>query len=83
MKTRTTLTLDGDVTRELENLRQERNESFRDVVNEALRRGLQEMRAPRKRKVGQTRPVSGTGPRLTSYDDVSEVLSIIEGDDYR
>ena len=83
MRTRTTLTLDPDVSRELESLREERSESFRAVVNQALRLGVQEMRAPRKRKVGETRPVSGTGPRLHNFDDISEVLSLVEGDNYK
>jgi len=39
---RTTLTLDDDVTVQLERLRRARDASLKDLVNEALRRGLRE-----------------------------------------
>jgi Arc/MetJ family transcription regulator len=45
---RTTLTLDDDVAAAIERLRQTREASFEDLVNEALRRGLKEMAEPRK-----------------------------------
>jgi len=37
---RTTLTLDDDVARELQELTRHSGESFKEVVNEVLRRGL-------------------------------------------
>lgn len=37
---RTTLTLDDDVARELQELARRSGESFKEVVNEVLRRGL-------------------------------------------
>ena len=37
---RTTLTLDDDIARELQQQARRRGESFKDVVNDALRRGL-------------------------------------------
>jgi hypothetical protein len=40
---RTTLTLDDDVAAALERLRKTCNASLKDLVNEALRRGLKEM----------------------------------------
>jgi len=40
MTMRTTLTLDDDVAAALERLRRTRNASLKDLVNEALRRGL-------------------------------------------
>jgi hypothetical protein len=38
---RTTLTLDDDLARQLQDQARRRGESFKNVVNEALRRGLQ------------------------------------------
>src|SRR5713101_2905138 len=49
MPMRTTLTIDNDVAVELERLRRVRDASLKDVVNDALRRGLREMAASPKR----------------------------------
>ena len=42
---RTTLSLDDDVAAELERVRQQRGVRFKEVVNDALRRGLRDMSA--------------------------------------
>ena len=48
---RTTLTIDPDVAAELEQTRRTRNARFKDIVNEALRRGLREINSvPKTRK---------------------------------
>ena len=47
---RTTLTLDDDVAAVLERLRKSRSASLRDLVNEALRRGLKDMSSRTKRR---------------------------------
>jgi toxin-antitoxin system PIN domain toxin len=47
---RTTLTLDDDVAAVLERLRKSRNASLKDLVNEALRRGLKDMSSRTKRR---------------------------------
>jgi hypothetical protein len=41
---RTTLTLDDDVAIQIERLRKTRDLALKDVINEALRRGLKEVR---------------------------------------
>src|SRR5262245_39488776 len=43
---RTTLTLDDDIAAILERLRKSRDASLKDLVNEALRRGLKDMTEP-------------------------------------
>jgi hypothetical protein len=49
-------------------------------VNDALRRGLKEMAAPRKtREPFRTRSVA-LGPALIGIDNVSEAIAIAEGD---
>lgn len=76
---RTTLTLDDDVAAAIERLRQTREASFKDLVNEALRRGLKEMAEPRKtREPFRTRSVM-LGPALIGIDKVSEAIAIAEG----
>jgi hypothetical protein len=52
---RTTLTLEKDVAAALENLQKKRDATFKDVVNEALRRGIKAMSAPGKPQPFQTK----------------------------
>ena len=47
---RTTLTLEDDLARELKKLSHDSGESFKDVVNRALRAGLAAQNAPPKSK---------------------------------
>jgi predicted CopG family antitoxin len=81
---RTTLTIDDDVAAALERLRKSEDKSLKDVVNQTLRRGLEQPNAaPKKRKQSYTRPVS-LGPSLIgSLDDISEVIAIAEGEDHK
>ena len=46
---RTTLTLDDDVAVALERVREQRGASLKELVNEALRRGLRDMSSRPKR----------------------------------
>jgi hypothetical protein len=81
---RTTLTIDDDVAATLERLRRRRDASLKDVINEALRRGLRDMAAPPKqRKPFRTQSVDLGTPRLPNIDNVAEVLAIIEGESYK
>lgn len=80
---RTTLTLDDDVTVQIERLRRARDASLKDIVNEALRRGLRDMStAQRKRRVFRTR-VFQMGKPLINIDNVSEALAYLEGEGFR
>jgi adenine C2-methylase RlmN of 23S rRNA A2503 and tRNA A37 len=80
---RTTLTLDDDVTVQIERLRRVRDASLKDIVNEALRRGLRDMStAQRKRRVFRTR-VFQMGKPLINIDNVSEALAYLEGEGFR
>ncbi len=45
---RTTVTLDDDVARQLEQLRRERGLSFKEALNATLRQGLGSARKPRR-----------------------------------
>ena len=74
---RTTLTLDPDVATMIEQVRRERHASLRDVVNDALRRGLTAAKtAPREPFV--TRAVDLGSPWLPNIDDIADVLEQIE-----
>ena len=81
---RTTLTIDDDVAVALERLRRDRDASLKEVINEALRRGLRDMAAPpKRRKPFRTRSFDLGTPLLSNIDNVAEVLAIIEGEDYK
>lgn len=80
---RTTLTLDDDIAVAIERLRRNRDASLKEIVNEALRRGLKEMSArPKPRDRFRTQPVS-LGRALVSIDNVSEALAIAEGEGFK
>jgi hypothetical protein len=79
---RTTLTLDPDVSVELEALRRERGLSLKDAVNHALRRGLRAMAdGNRRRPTFVTKSVDLGVPRVP-LDDVAEALAAAEGESF-
>ncbi len=81
---RTTLTIDDDVAVRLEKLRHQRDDSFKAIVNDLLRRGLGELDRP-----GDGRPEYRTAPhasgrcRLPNLDKLADVLAWAEGDDFK
>jgi hypothetical protein len=80
---RTTLTLEDDVVVQLERLRRARKSNFKDLVNEALRRGLRDMSAPpKKRKPFRTRAFP-MGKPLINIDNVAEALAYLEGEGFK
>ena len=82
---RTTVTLDDDLAIRLERHRTQHGESFKQALNEAVRAGLAKLeeRGNAEPEVRRTRPLP-LGRRLAgSIDNVSEVLAITEGEDYR
>jgi hypothetical protein len=80
---RTTLTLDDDVAVQLERLRRSRDASLKDLVNDALRRGLREMSAPPpNRKPFRTRTFH-MGRPLVNIDNVAEALAYAEGEGFK
>jgi len=78
---RTTLTIDEDVAAELRRLRRSRGVSLKELINDALRRGLREMAArPKRRQPFRTRVVEGVTPLI---DNIAEVLAYAEGEDHK
>jgi hypothetical protein len=81
---RTTLTLDDDVAAALERLRKARDASLKQLINEALRRGLREMRdRTRRRETFRTRSVAFGGPKIGTLDDIAQALAVAEGEDFK
>jgi len=81
---RTTLTIDDDVAVQIEQLRRNRRVSLKDVVNDALRRGLQEMSGGQKPRASfKTATFDMGAARMPALDNVAEALAIAEGEDSR
>ena len=81
---RTTLTLDDDVAAVLERMRKSRDVSLKELVNEALRRGLKDMSSrPKRRERLRTRSVALGELRIASLDNIGEALAIAEGEAYK
>ena len=81
---RTTLTIDDDVAVALERLRRARDASLKELINEALRRGLKDMNGPTKRRARvHTRSVDLGPLQVPSIDNISEVLAIAEGEAFK
>jgi len=82
---RTTLTIEDDVAAELERLRKSREASFKEVVNEALRLGLNQItaRPKRPRQPYRTRSVSLGRCKIGPIDNVADTLAVAEGEPYR
>jgi hypothetical protein len=79
---RTTLTLDNDVSAELETLRRKRGLSLKDAVNDALRRGLRAMlEDDQPRPAFATRSVE-LGPARLPLDNIAEALATAEGESF-
>ena len=81
---RTTLTLDDDVASVLERLRKSRGTSLKQLINEALRRGLNDMTGQAKRRVlVRTRSVAPGRLRISGIDNVAEALTAAESESYK
>ena len=81
---RTTLTLDPDVAALAKRVQRERGQSFKELVNEALRRGLRAMAAsPVQPGAYRTSAVDLGRCRIGSLADVAEALAAAEGEDFR
>ena len=81
---RTTLTIDDDVAAHLERLRRSEDKSLKELVNQTLRRGLEQRNAPpKKRKPFHTRSVSLGRCLIGDIVSISEALALGEGEDHK
>ena len=81
---RTTLTLDDDIAKAIERLRDKRQAGLKEIINSALRQGLAVMESPPARRAPfRTRTVSLGRRLLGDLDDTAGVLAVAEGEDFR
>ena len=82
---RTTLTLDEDVAIRLEKLRDQRGDSFKSVVNDVLRRGLEALDRPALVERSRYRIRTHASGRcyLKNLDSSHDVLTFGEGEGYK
>ena len=80
---RTTLTLDPDVAAKARRGAARLGKPFKTVINSALRIGLDQVLNPPKAKPYRTKPHSmGLRPGL-NFDNIGELLTQIEGENYK
>ena len=81
---RTTLTLDDDVAAKLKAEARRAGRSFREIVNDALRRGLASQRVTAQRRSFKitARDLGDLKPGL-SLDNVAELIERVDGPLYR
>jgi Ribbon-helix-helix protein, copG family len=81
---RTTLTLDDDVAATLERLRKNSDSGLKELINDALRRGLKDMGArPKRIQPFRTKSVALGRVRLASIDNVGEALALAEAESFK
>ena len=81
---RTTLTLDDDVAVRLAREQRKRRASFKTIVNDVLRAGLEALDERKPPRTPFRTKGFNLGPSLVgSLDNVEEVLSRAEGEDHR
>ncbi len=71
---RTTLTLDDDVASQIEAWRKDKDLTFEDAINIALRRGMAEIAKPGPRKKFRTKTFDLGECYYPNLDNISEVL---------
>jgi hypothetical protein len=79
---RTTLTLDPDVAAKARQGAAKLNKPFKEVINSALRIGLEEVLNPKTTRPYRTKPRPLGLRRGFSYDNISELIASAEGEDH-
>jgi len=80
---RTTITLDQDVVEQAKGVMADSGQPFKQVVNEAMRRGLEQMRqtpAPRRYRTKPQRMGLRPGYQI---DNIQDLLAQVEGEQSR
>jgi hypothetical protein len=75
---RTTLTLDDDVAAMLRRLQESRSVSFKQLVNDALRRGAEDLLTDKPTEWKQYTFPQNLGPFTVPVADVSAVLAALD-----
>ncbi len=79
---RTTLTLNPDVAAKAKRGAAKLGKPFKEIINDALRIGLEEMLKPPATKPYRTVPHSMGLRRGLSYDNIAELLASAEGENH-
>jgi len=79
---RTTLTLDEDVARGLQQETRRSGRSFKDAVNHFLRLGLSVARQPQRKPFFVT-PINVGLPPGLNYDNLEQIIEFLEGPSHR
>lgn len=79
---RTTLTLDPDVAAKAKQGAARMRKPFKEVINAALRVGLDEILAPPAARPYQTKARPLGLRQGFSYDNISELIAAAEGEDH-
>ena len=80
---RTTLTLDPDIAAKARRGAASLNKPLKEIINAALRVGLDEILAPPAAKSYRTKPRPLGLRRGFSYDNISELIAAAEGEDHQ
>ena len=80
---RTTLTLDEDVAQRTKFLAAKLKKPFKVVLNEALRKGLDQVEKPQKRRDYRTISHNMGLREGLSFDNIQELLAQVEGENRR
>lgn len=80
---RTTLALDDDVVRMLQDEIRHSGESFKATVNELIREGVVARRSPQRRKRFVVTPIAANLGLGTRYQKAEDLIETIEGPAHR
>jgi hypothetical protein len=80
---RTTLTLYPDIAAKARRAVAQTGLPFKEVVNQALRAGLDEVLVPKSSQKYRTKPQPMGLKAGFSYDNISELLAITEGEKHQ
>jgi hypothetical protein len=80
---RTTVNIDDDLLDRAREVALRLKLSFRSVVNQALRIGLEEVEKPASRRPYRTTPRAMGLRRGYDLDNIQELLAQVEGEDFR
>ena len=80
---RTTLTIDTDVAMKAKRAVQITGLPFKSLINQALRIGIDSVLAPKESRPYRTKGHPMGLRKGLSYDNIQELLSVAEGEDFR
>jgi hypothetical protein len=80
---RTTITLEPDVARRAKAATTRLKRPFKQVINEALRAGFDELERAPRRKPFRTKPKAMRMRPGVNLDNIAELFAQAEGEDYK